>query len=120
MAASQAMTWAQAWIKAWGMTGLTLPGMMELPGWTSGSASSPRPARGPDPSQLMSLAIFCRLTATVRRLAPAPRAGVAQEPLAQADGRRVLEMRAPGLDHAPELLRFLLERLAQPLQRRNQ
>src|SRR3972149_1504969 len=45
------------------MTGLTFPGMMELPGCTSGSASSPSPARGPDPNQRISFAIFIRLTA---------------------------------------------------------
>src|SRR4051794_29577278 len=43
-----------------GMTGLTLPGMMEEPGWTGGSSISPRPARGPEPIQRMSLAILVR------------------------------------------------------------
>ena len=47
------------------MTGFTFPGMMELPGWTSGRAISPMPARGPDPSHRRSLQIFIRLTATV-------------------------------------------------------
>ncbi len=46
--------------------GFTLPGMMELPGSFSGSRSSPSPARGPDPSQRTSLAIFMRLVASVR------------------------------------------------------
>ncbi len=36
--------------------GLTLPGMMLLPGSFSGSASSPSPHRGPLPSRRMSLA----------------------------------------------------------------
>ena len=36
--------------------GLTLPGMIELPGSFSGSFSSPRPQRGPEPSRRMSLA----------------------------------------------------------------
>jgi hypothetical protein len=49
------------------MTGFTLPGMMEEPGCTSGSAISARLARGPAPSQRMSFAIFMRLTATVFR-----------------------------------------------------
>ena len=48
------------------MTGLTLPGMMEDPGWTAGSRSSPRPARGPEPIQRMSLAIFISAVAYVR------------------------------------------------------
>ena len=47
------------------MTGLTFPGMIEEPGCTSGRSSSKRPARGPEPSQRMSLAIFIRETATV-------------------------------------------------------
>ncbi|SVK54582.1 Uncharacterised protein [Acinetobacter baumannii] len=38
--------------------GLTLPGMMELPGSFSGIAISPMPQRGPDASQRTSLAIF--------------------------------------------------------------
>ena len=31
---------------------------MDDPGWTAGSINSPSPARGPDPSHLISLAIF--------------------------------------------------------------
>mmetsp|Transcript_26124 Transcript_26124/g.64907 ORF Transcript_26124/g.64907 Transcript_26124/m.64907 type:complete len:253 (-) Transcript_26124:938-1696(-) len=38
--------------------GLTLPGMMELPGSLAGSCSSPMPQRGPLPNKRMSLAIF--------------------------------------------------------------
>ena len=49
--------------------GLTLPGMMEEPGSFSGSFSSPRPQRGPEPSQRMSLATFISATATPRRAA---------------------------------------------------
>ncbi len=165
------------------ITGLTLPGMIELPGWTSGSCSSPRPVRGPEASRRTSLAILSRLTATVRSapdaasdrverglglevvvglaqrdtgtllrasgrraransgcvLMPVPTAvppsatsdsssrgparrapgraricaGVAAEHLAQADRRRVLQVRAPGLDHVPELVGLALERGAQ-------
>ena len=47
------------------ITGLTLPGMIEEPGCTAGSSISPMPARGPEPSQRMSLAIFSRQTAMV-------------------------------------------------------
>lgn len=32
--------------------------MMELPGSFSGNSNSPRPLRGPDPRNLISLAIF--------------------------------------------------------------
>ena len=49
--------------------GLTLPGMMELPGSFSGNSSSPRPQRGPDASQRMSLATFISATATPRTAA---------------------------------------------------
>ncbi len=45
--------------------GLTLPGMMDEPGSFSGSTSSPRPLRGPDPSQRRSSAIFMSDTARV-------------------------------------------------------
>ncbi len=47
------------------MTGFTLPGMMELPGWVAGMAISPMPHCGPEPSQRMSLAILKRLMAMV-------------------------------------------------------
>ena len=51
------------------ITGFTLPGMIEEPGWVSGSASSPRPARGPMPISRMSEAIFHRPSAIVRSAA---------------------------------------------------
>jgi hypothetical protein len=41
--------------------------MMEEPGSFSGRESSPRPHLGPDPKNLMSLAIFIKLTARVLR-----------------------------------------------------
>ena len=47
------------------ITGFVFPGMMEDPGCTAGRISSPNPARGPEPSQRMSLAIFERETAIV-------------------------------------------------------
>ena len=43
--------------------GLTLPGMMLLPGSFSGSCSSPRPQRGPEPRKRTSLATFMSDTA---------------------------------------------------------
>jgi hypothetical protein len=52
------MTWQQAMVMASHCVGLTLPGMMELPGSFSGMVSSPRPQRGPLASQRTSLAIF--------------------------------------------------------------
>ncbi len=57
-AASLPITWAQTWRTASGTTGLTLPGMIDEPGWRSGRRSSRRPARGPEPIQRMSLAIL--------------------------------------------------------------
>ena len=45
--------------------GFTLPGMIDEPGSFSGSRSSPRPARGPEPSMRTSLAIFISEPATV-------------------------------------------------------
>ena len=47
------------------MTGFTLPGMIDEPGWVAGSAISPMAVRGPDPSQRMSLAILKSAVATV-------------------------------------------------------
>jgi len=38
--------------------GFTLPGIILDPGSFSGSDSSPKPQRGPDPRKRMSLAIF--------------------------------------------------------------
>ena len=40
------------------ITGFTLPGMIEEPGCTAGSFSSPSPQRGPEPRKRTSLAIF--------------------------------------------------------------
>ena len=58
------MTWQQTMVSASDWVGLTLPGMIELPGSFSGSLSSPKPQRGPEPSSRMSLAIFIRLAAS--------------------------------------------------------
>ena len=49
------------------MTWTYFPGMMDDPGSFSGSSSSPRPHRGPEPRYRISLAIFIKLTATVLR-----------------------------------------------------
>src|SRR6266478_439258 len=58
MAASLPITWMATMVMASHCVGFTLPGMMEDPGSFSGSVSSPKPQRGPDASQRMSLAIF--------------------------------------------------------------
>ncbi len=49
IAVSLPITCAATWVTTSGMTGLTLPGMIELPFWSSGSVISARPARGPEP-----------------------------------------------------------------------
>ncbi len=48
-----------------GITGFTLPGMIEEPGWSAGRLISARPARGPEASRMRSLAIFDSLIATL-------------------------------------------------------
>ena len=66
VAVSLPSTCTQTIVSASDCVGFTLPGMIDEPGSFSGSSSSPSPARGPEPSQRMSLAIFMRLTASVR------------------------------------------------------
>ena len=66
--ASQPMTWAATCRTDSHITGFTLPGMIEEPGWVSGSSISPMPHRGPELSQRKSLAILVRLTAKVFKL----------------------------------------------------
>ena len=61
------ITYAQTIVIDSHYVGLTFPGMIEEPGSFSGSESSPRPQRGPEPRNLMSLAIFIRVTARVLR-----------------------------------------------------
>ena len=46
-AASLPITWATTWETASGITGLTFPGIIELPGWRSGMRNSARPGTGP-------------------------------------------------------------------------
>ena len=77
-AVSSPMTWMHTITIASHWVGLTLPGMIEQPGSLAGSISSPRPQRGPEASQRMSLAIFIRPTASPRNVAPA--ATIASEP----------------------------------------
>jgi len=58
--------------------GLTLPGMIELPGSLAGSTSSPSPAPGPEAAHRMSFAIFMSGTAKAR--SPAEAATIASRP----------------------------------------
>ncbi|MCY1302451.1 hypothetical protein D9M68_844080 [compost metagenome] len=57
------MTSKATWLTASGITGLTLPGMIELPGWRGGRLISLMPVRGPLESRRRSLQIFDSLTA---------------------------------------------------------
>lgn len=52
-------------VKASHCVGLTLPGMMLDPGSFSGKINYPRPLLGPLPKNLISFAIFIKLTAMV-------------------------------------------------------
>src|SRR5262245_56912270 len=45
--------------------GFTLPGIIDEPGSFAGNINSPKPQRGPDPSQRISLAIFINAQANV-------------------------------------------------------
>lgn len=65
MVASLPITWAATMAVASGITGLTLPGMIEDPGCKPCSSISPRPASGPEFIQRRSLAIFISATAVV-------------------------------------------------------
>ncbi len=65
-AVSSAITWIQTITMASHWVGLTLPGMIEEPGSLAGRISSPKPQRGPEASQRMSLAIFISATAASR------------------------------------------------------
>ncbi len=68
--ASLPTTRAQTMRTASGITGFTLPGMIDDPGWRSGMRISPRPVLGPEPIHLRSLQILVRLTAMVRSAPP--------------------------------------------------
>ena len=64
IAVSLPITCAATWVTTSQITGLTLPGMIEEPFCSSGRISSPSPARGPEPIQRMSFAIFVSEAAT--------------------------------------------------------
>jgi hypothetical protein len=52
------------WLTTSGITGLTLPGMMDEPACTAGRLISPKPARGPLESRRRSLQLLDSLVAT--------------------------------------------------------
>ncbi len=60
IAVSLPITCAATCVTTSGITGLTLPGMIELPFWSSGREISASPARGPEPMKRRSFAIFVR------------------------------------------------------------
>src|SRR5216684_652230 len=62
-------TWQQTMVIASHCVGLTLPGMIDEPGSFSGSISSPRPERGPEPNKRISFAILNRPVA-IELMAP--------------------------------------------------
>ena len=64
-ATSLPITCAASMVTASDCVGLTLPGMIELPGSFSGMVISPMPQRGPDASQRTSLAILLSDAASV-------------------------------------------------------
>ena len=64
IAVSLPMTCAATWRTTSGITGLTLPGMIDEPFCSSGRKISPMPARGPEPMSAMSCAILVSDTAT--------------------------------------------------------
>ena len=63
IAVSLPITCAETCSTTSGITGLTLPGMIEEPFCSSGSSISPMPARGPEPISARSPAIFVSDTA---------------------------------------------------------
>jgi hypothetical protein len=65
IAMSAPMIWKQTWLTTSGISGFTLPGMMEEPGCVGGRWSSYSPQRGPDESQRRSLQILDSCTAAV-------------------------------------------------------
>ena len=68
MVASLLMTTMAAWLTASGMTGFTLPGMMEEPACRWGSRISPMPASGPEDSRRRSPLVLSRVTASALRI----------------------------------------------------
>ena len=59
------ITFTQTIVTASDWVGFTLPGIIEEPGSLEGNINSPYPALGPEPRNLISFAIFIKLTAVV-------------------------------------------------------
>ena len=97
MATSLPMTWLATIVIASLWVGLTLPGMIELPGSFSGIEISPRPLRGPEAIQRTSLAIFISEAASVLSAPCANKQGVvSRERLELVGGRDERIAREPG------------------------
>ena len=93
IAASFPITWSPTWFTTSGMTGFTLPGMIDEPFCSSGRRSSERPARGPEPISARSLAILIIETATTLS---APESSTSESRLAWASkGSRGAEISMP-------------------------
>ena len=84
IAASFPITWSPTWITTSGITGFTLPGMIDEPFCSSGRRSSERPARGPEPISARSFAILISETATTLS---APESSTSESRLACASKR---------------------------------
>ena len=110
-AASLPITWATTWVTASASTGLTLPGMIDEPGWRSGRRISARPVRGPLAIQRMSLAILTSATASARsspdRLDQAVPGAVGGEVVGRLGQRQVQVRGQPG-DHGGRTRRALM------------
>ena len=59
------ITLTQTIVTASDWVGFTLPGIIDEPGSLAGKINSPYPALGPEPKNLISLAIFIKHTAVV-------------------------------------------------------
>ena len=57
------ITLKHTWLITSGITGFTLPGIIEEPGWRAGRAISSRPQRGPEDRSRKSLLILLSFTA---------------------------------------------------------
>ena len=105
MVTSLPMTSKATWLTTSGMTGLTLPGMMDDPACTGGRLISLRPARGPEDSSRRSLQLLESLTAMRLRTPDictnAPQSWVASTRLAAViSGRPVMSARWRRADSA--------------------
>lgn len=65
IATSLPITYPHNIVNASHYVGLTLPGIIDEPGSFSGNYNSPNPDLGPEPKNLISLAILCNIVANV-------------------------------------------------------